>query len=240
MAKASRRVCDIEFRNLSDKSPFLWFDDGNVTGLDFSSSISYAKRAGNNAIGFDDPIDGTLKIECQLATTKLYALLSDGTINTSATTSTKKTIVCETEGTLTLPSTPVSGTVFVYAFGDYAGTIIEGTVSETTFTATTPAQIVKGTSYEVGYLTVESSGVKAVEFNNSKTTKDYYVTMLTDEKDESGVITPKKIICYKVKPTRTLSLSYSSEGDPISISIECACLEDADGKQIEIVEYTGE
>lgn len=240
MSKACRQVCDIEFRTLSDMAPYLFFEDGNVTGLDFSADTTFAKKKGTNAIGFDNPIDGTIKIECQVVPTKLYALLSDGTIGTTAKTGTKKTIKATTAGTLTLPEGIVAGTVFVYAEGDYAGTAIEGTVAGTTFTATTVGEISADASYEIGYIATETTGVKVISFNNKKNCKDYYVTMLTNEKDEDGNITAKKIICYKVLPKKALSLSYSSEGEPVSVSIECSLLEDKDGNQIDMVEYDGE
>lgn len=240
MSKACRQVCDIDFRTLSDMAPYLFFEDGNVTGLDFSSDTTFAKKKGTKAIGFDNPIDGTIKIECQVVPTKLYALLSDGTIGSTAKTGTKKLIKATEAGTLTLPDGVVVGTVFVYAEGDYAGTVIEGTFSENKFTANNVTDIVADASYEVGYIATETTGVKVISFNNKKNCKDYYITMLTNEKDEDGNISAKKIICYKALPKKALSLSYSSEGEPISVSIECSLLEDKDGNQIDMVEYDGE
>lgn len=242
MGKANRQVCDIDFRNLATKEPFLFFEEGNVTGLTFSSNTVFAKKKGTNAVGFDDPIESSISIECQVVPTKLYSLVSDGTIDTTANVATKKTIEATTAGEITLTETAVAGTVFIYAMDDFAGTAIKGTYDTTTkkFTATNTSDIAVNTNYEVAYIKVESTGVKSIKFNNSKGTKSYYVTMLTTEKDEQDNVTAKKIICYKVKPKRSLDLSYSSEGEPISVKIDCDCLEDADGNQIEMVEYDGE
>lgn len=237
--KANRQVCDIDIRVLSTMAPYLFFDDANVTTVGFSSDETYAMSRGSRAIGFSNPIqDATMTVEAQVKPFKLLALISDGIIATTAVIAKKETIACTVAGTLTLPAGIVAGTVFVYAVGEYGGTAIVGTVSGTTFTATTPANVAVGTSYEVGYLITKSSGVQKISINDSKNPKDYYVTMNTVEKDEEGVITPYIITGYKCKPQKSANLSFSSTGDPATLTITFNCLTDKNGDLLDMVEYT--
>lgn len=236
--KANRTCCDVDIRVLSTLAPFMFFEDANVTTFGFTADEVYATSKGAKKIGFSNPLDGTMTIEAQVKPFKLYSLLSDGTIDSTAVVAEKSTIACTTAGTLTVPAEIKSGTVFVYEVGDFGGTPIVGTVAGTTFTATTAANIAVGTSYEVGYLVTKSSGIQKISFNNLKNPLDYYVTMKTVEKDEEGVVTPYIITGYKCKPQKSLSLSFSSNGDPQSVTITFSCLEDKDGNVADMIEYT--
>lgn len=236
--KANRQVCDVDIRVLKTKEPYLYFDDANVTTVGFSSTDTYAMARGSRAIAFSNPIeDATMTIEAQVKPFKLLALISDGTIETTAILAKKATINCSEDGKLTLPTGVEVGSVFVYAEGDYAGEVIEGTVSGTTFTATTPADVVVGKDYEVGYLVTVSTGIQKIAINDRKNPQDYFVTYNTVEKDEDGVVTPYIITGYKCRPVKAATLSYSSTGDPATLTITFNCLTDKDGNLLDMVEY---
>lgn len=236
--KANRTCCDVDIRVLKTLAPYLFFEDANVTTFGFTSDEVYATSKGAKKIAFSNPLDGTMTIEAQIKPFKLYALLSDGEIETTAIVAEKTSITCSTAGTLTIPSGVKTGSVFVYATGDFGGTQIVGTVAGTTFTATTADNIAVGTSYDVGYLVTKSTGIQKIAFNNEKNPQDYYVTMKTVEKDEEGVVTPYIITGYKCKPQKSLDLSFSSDGDPQSVTITFSCLEDKDGNVADMIEYT--
>lgn len=237
--KANRQVCDVDIRLLSTKAPFLYFDDANVTTVGFSSTDTYAMSRGSRAIAFSNPIeDATMTIEAQVKPFKLLSLISDGTIDTTAIIAQKSTITASAGGSLTLPSGVQAGSVFVYEEGEYGGTPIPGTVSGTTFTATTSSNIVSGDKYEVGVIVTKSTGIQKISITDSKNPKDYLVTMNTVEKDEDGILTPYIITGYKCKPAKTASLSYSSTGDPATLTITFNCLTDKNGNLIDMVEYT--
>ncbi|MBT9778850.1 hypothetical protein GPL15_20430 [Clostridium sp. MCC353] len=238
--KANRQVCDVDIRVLKTMEPFLFFDTANTTTAGFSSEDTYAKAKGANKIAFTNPMEGTMTIEAQVAPFKLYALLSDGVIETTAVVARRETLKCETAGTLTLPAGAKAGTIFVYPADDFAGKEIKGTCANNTFTATTADEIAVGSSYEVGYLVSKSDGVQRISFNNNRNPLDYYITMNTVEKDESGVLTPYIITAYKAKPQKSLDLSFSSEGDPASVTITFSVMEDKDGNVIDMVELADE
>ncbi|MBS5958423.1 MAG: hypothetical protein KIC73_16085 [Clostridiales bacterium] len=234
MNKANRTCCDVDIRVLKTLAPYLFFEDANVTTFGFTADETYATSKGAKKIAFSNPMDGTMTIEAQVKPFKLYALLSDGVIDTTAVVAERKTISSTTAGELTLPEGVKAGSVFVYEEGDFGGKAVQGTVEGTKFST---ASILAGKSYEVGYLIAKETGVQKISFNNKKNPQDYYITMKTVEKDESGVITPYLITGYKCKPKKALDLSFSSSGDAATVKIEFACLEDKDGNVADMVEY---
>ena len=171
---------------------------------------------------------------------RVYAMLSDGEIETEAVIARKETFTVTEAGKVELKNTPIAGTVFVYAEDDFGGTPIEGTVADTVFTATNAGDVVVGTDYVVGYLENKTTGVKKVAFNNKKIPKFFYVQMSTLDKDENGDLVPMRITCYKGSPERSLDLSFSSEGDPAEITITLNALEDENGDVLDMIEITEE
>ena len=233
---ANRQCCDLDIRDYKTNEPWLFADFCNTTTAGFTGESVYAMKKGSKAIAFSDPLSGTMTLEFQVHPFKIYALLSDGTIETNAIIPVRETLVGGESGKLTLTSEPVAGSVFVYAEGDFAGTSIAGTVSASTFTASEASAVVESAKYEVAYLVEKRSGVKKIAFNNKKIPKNYRVTMETLDKNEEGELIPLKITAYKAAPQRNLELSFSSAGDPGAVTITFDVLEDRDGNVLDIVE----
>jgi len=240
--KANRSVCDVDIRILKTMAPYLFFDTANTTTAGLTGESVYAMAKGSKRIAFQDPLEGTMSIEAQVYPFKFFALLSDGVVESTAVYPDKTTITAVGNGSLTLPTitngTIQAGSVFAYpegAFGDDSS-VIAGTFSAGTFTATTTGDIVAGRKYEVGYVVSKSAGVKKVSFNNKKLPKDYFITMSTVDKDENGVFTPFKMIAYKASVQRDFELSFSSEGDPATVTLNFDLLEDKNGNVFDMVE----
>lgn len=237
--RANRQACDVDIRDYKTKAPFLFLDTANTTTAGLSGDSVYANKKGVHAIAFQNPVEGTLAIECQVYPFKLFALFSDNTIESSATFAVHKVIKCETAGELSIAGA-VAGTVFVYPKGEYGDTPIEGTYANNKFTATTASKIAKDSDYEVGYLVTKTTGVQKVSFNNKKTPKDCYITYSTLDKDEEGVLTPFIVTAYKASVQRTFDLSFSSEGDPVTITLNYDLTADKDGNILDMVEDTSD
>ena len=222
--KANRQVCDVDIRILKTKAPFLKFDTANTTTAGLSGDSVYAMAKGSRRIGFSNPLEGTMTIEAQVYPFKFFALLSDGEIETTAayadSTVVKATKAGELDITIT-GGTITTGTVFVYPKGSFGDEdkAIKGTFATNKFTATTTEDIAVNTEYEVGYIVTRESGVKKISFNNKKLPKDYYITQKTVDKDEEGVLTPFIMTAYKATIQRNFELSFSSEGDPASVTL---------------------
>ena len=240
--KANRQVCDVDIRVLKTLAPFLFLDTANTTTAGLTGDAVYAMAKGQRAIAFHNPLEGTMTIEAQVLPFRVYALFSDGTIESKGVQAVHKTIVA-TDSTITIEEnsgTVRAGTVFVYpagSFGDESAAIA-GTFASGTFTPTETSAITNDAEYEVGYIVDRTTGVKKVSFNNKKVPKDYFITMNTVEKDEEGTLTPYIITAYKASIERNLELSFSSEGDPASLTITFNLLADKDGNVMDIMEDT--
>lgn len=233
---ANRQCCDVHILDYATMKPWMLVDFCNTTTAGFSADAVYANKKGAKDIKFDNPLEGTMKLNFQVHPFQIYALYSDGEIETSALIARRENVTGAAEGKLTLTNTPKAGTV--YAVDPDTGKIIEGTVSEKEFTATTTSEIKEGTTYEVSYLEEKTAGVKKISFNNKKTPKDFFIQMETVDKDEKGNLVPVRITAYKASPNRTLDLSFSSDGDPAEIEIELSVLQNEDGNVMDIIEIT--
>lgn len=233
---ANRQCCDVHILDYATMKPWMLVDFCNTTTAGFSADAVYANKKGAKDIKFDNPLEGTMKLNFQVHPFQIYALYSDGEIETSALIARRENVAGGAEGKLTLTNTPKAGTV--YAVDPDTGKIIEGTVSEKEFTATTTSEIKEGTTYEVSYLEEKTAGVKKISFNNKKTPKDFFIQMETVDKDEKGNLVPVRITAYKASPNRTLDLSFSSDGDPAEIEIELSVLQNEDGDVMDIIEIT--
>lgn len=233
---ANRQCCDVHILDYATMKPWMLVDFCNTTTAGFSADAVYANKKGAKDIKFDNPLEGTMKLNFQVHPFQIYALYSDGEIETSALIARRENVTGGATGTLTLTNTPKAGTV--YAVDPDTGKIIEGTVAEKVFTATTTSEIKEGTTYEVSYLEEKTAGVKKISFNNKKTPKDFFIQMETVDKDEKGNLVPVRITAYKASPNRTLDLSFSSDGDPAEIEIELSVLQNEDGDVMDIIEIT--
>lgn len=235
--RANRQCCDLDIRDYATKKPWLFADFCNTTTAGFSSDAVYANKKGAKDIKFDNPLEGTITMNFQVHPFQIYALLSDGEIETTAVIARKESVAGEAGGKLTLTNTPVSGTVYAKD-PSKEDKIIGGSVEGKEFTATQTSDITTGTTYEVYYLEEKSTGVKKVTFNNKKVPKDFYIQMSTLDKNEKGEQVPMRITAYKASPQRNLDLSFSSDGDPAEIEITCDCLTNEDGDVLDIIEIT--
>lgn len=95
-----------------------------------------------------------------------------------------------------------------------------------------------GAEFEVGYIVTRTSGIKKISFNNKKLPKDYYITQKTVDKDEEGLLTPFVMTAYKASIQRNFELSFSSEGDPASVTLTFDLMEDKDGNIFDMIELT--
>lgn len=239
--RANRQVCDVDIYILKTMAPYLYFDTANTTSTSMSADSVYAMAKGAKRIAFQNPMEGTLTIEAQVYPFKFFALLSDGSIETDAAYAVHEELVADSEGSITLPTVNsgeiITGTVHVYPKGSYGedAESVEGSFASGKFTATATGDIKKDAAYEVAYM-VNRTGAKKISFTNKKIPKDYYITMRTLDKDEDGVLTPFLITYYKATIQRSFELSFSSDGDPASVTLTFDTLEDKEGRILDMVE----
>lgn len=240
--KANRMVCDVMIDELKTGKEFMFFDTANVTTVGLTGDSVYAMAKGARAIAFQNPMEGTMTIEAQVYPFKIFALYSDGVIETEGAYKDVKTIECTTAGELAVEvknGEIQAGTVVVFPVGEYGNeeAVIEGTFADGKFTATSADALAVGTEYQMTFM-VTRTGIKKVSFKNAKVPPDYKITMKTMDKDEDGLLTPFVMTAYKASIQRNFELSFSSEGDPASLVQTYDLMEDKDKNILDMIELT--
>lgn len=244
--RANRMVADVDIRILKTKEAFLNFLTANTTTVGLSGDSVYAMAKGARRIAFANPTEGTMTIEAQVYPFKFFALLSDGKIHNDAIYAVNAIIKATTAGELPLAvaagNSIVTGTVFVYPKGEFGdnNSAIAGTFANGKFTAETESDIAVDSEYEVGFVVSRESGVKRISFDNTNLPQDYFITMKTLDKDEEGGMTPFLMTAYKATIQRSFDLSFSSEGDPASVTLTFDLMEDKEGRILDFVEIEDE
>ena len=254
---ANRQVADVDIRDYKTKKPIIHVETANTTTAGLTSDNVYAMAKGTRRIAFNNPLEGTMSIELQVYPFQLFSLFSDGVIENKGVYATSAVITATVDGSLTFSSPPriLDNSVFVYPEDSYMDdtALISGTFTNAyssqhasgpaTFVATNENDIVEGQKYKVAFIANEypnelgaGSNAYRVSFNNKRLPSDYFITMRTLDKTEDGLYTPFLLTAYKATIQRNFELSFSSEGDPASITLNFDLCEDSDGNVLDMVE----
>lgn len=233
---ANREVCDLIFVDYATKKPFLNLDFANVstTELTSESAFAYGGKGHPKRVSFAGEKGGTITIETQIQTVKLWQLITGGELSKSAKFVNRiETVTDDTGATITLSDTPVTDTVVVYASGDDCGTELPCTVTDNTITLTTA---LSGDSKVIVYYMKEvTAGVQRVNIKSTSFPKNFIVYGDTIMKTEDDEVLPYKLTAYKVAPQGNMSLSFSNSGDPGTITITCDLMADNDDNILDLV-----
>lgn len=233
---ANREVCDLIFVDYSTKKPFLNLDFANVTTTELTgeSVFAYGGKGHPKRVQFAGERGGTLTIETQMQSAKLWQLITGGEVSTSAKYVTRVETTVDNAGTeITLDDAPAAGSVAVYAANDDCGDELACTVSGSTITLTTA--LAGDSKVIVYYMKEVTTGVQRINVKSTSFPKNFIVYGDTVMKTEDDEVLPYKLTAYKVAPQSNLSLSFSSTGDPGSITITCDLMADSDDNVLDLV-----
>ena len=222
---SNKEVADLIFLEYTSQKPYMNLDFANVTTTNLEASREFATggQGALNRVAFDYGRKGTLKIDTQIATMKLFSMLSGADLATSFKYAKRYELAAEA-GKLTIPATDtiVAGTVNVFAEADDCGTPIEVTVSNQEITL--PSEMTTGNFIVYAIVNV-ASGAKSVKFNSKTFPKAFTVYGTTPWKTEDDEIAEMHLTYYKAVPQSTFELAFSNSGI-ISMSITCDLLAD--------------
>lgn len=233
---ANREVCDLIFVDYSTKKPFLNLDFANVTTTELTgeSVFAYGGQGHPKKIHFSGEKAGTITIETQIQTVKLWQLITGGEVTKSAKFVTRVEKTVDGEGTsIALDETPVAGSVVVYKADDDCGTELACTSADKTITLTTALST--GDKVVVYYMQEVSDKVQRINIKSTSFPKSFIVYGDTVMKTEDNEVLPYKMTAYKVAPQSNLSLSFSNNGDPGSVTITCDLMADSDDNILDLV-----
>lgn len=220
---SNKEVAELIFLEYASQKPYLNLDFANVTttGLEASREFATGGVGAPNRITFDYGRKGTLKIDTQIATMKLFSMLSGADLETSFKYA-KRYELAATDGKLTIPDTIVEGTVNVFAEGDDCGTALEVTVADKEITL--PSGTTTGNFIVYAIVNVPS-GAQTVKFNSKTFPKAFTIYGNTPWKTEDDEIAEMRLAYYKAVPQSTFELAFSNTGI-INMSITCDLLAD--------------
>ena len=220
---SNKEVADLIFLEYTSQKPYMNLDFANVTTTNLESSREYATggQGAPSRITFDHSRKGTLKIDTQIATMKLFSMLSGADLETSFKYA-KRYELSAVDGKLTITDEIVTGTVNVFAEGDDCGTALEVTVADGENTLPTGNNEGNFIVYAIVNVT---SGAKSVKFNSKTFPKAFTIYGVTPWKTEDDEIAEMHLTYYKAVPQSTFELAFSNSGI-ISMSITCDLLAD--------------
>ncbi len=227
---ANREVCDLIFVDYSTKKPFLNLDFANVTTTELTgeSVFAYGGKGHPKRIQFSGERGGTISIETQIQTVKLWELITGGEVTKSAKFVAREELTAS-GGKVTLGATPVEGTIVAYAKDDDCGTELEVTATGAEVTITGATDVV------VYYMKEITEGVTRINIKSTSFPKNFIVYGDTVMKTEDDEILPYKLVGYKCAPQSNLTLAYSNTGDPGTITITCDLMADGDDNILDLV-----
>lgn len=233
---ANREVCDLIFVDYSTKKPFLNLDFANVTTTELTgeSVFAYGGQGHPKKIQFSGERAGTMTIETQIQTVKLWQLITGGEVTNSAKFITRTEMSVDTDGaSITLNEAPVTGSVVVYMADDDCGAELACTVLDKVITLT--SALSDGDKVIVYYMKEVTDKAKRINVKSTSFPKNFIVYGDTVMRTEDDEVLPYKLTAYKVAPQSNLSLSFSNNGDPASVTITCDLLADSDDNILDLV-----
>ena len=104
----NREVCDLIFEDYATKTPFLNMDYANVSTTEITGEtvFAYGGKGHPKRVAFSGERGGTLTIETQMQSFKLYQLLTGGDMSKSAKFMVREELTAAEGGTVTLTDAP--------------------------------------------------------------------------------------------------------------------------------------
>lgn len=233
---SNREVCDLIFVDYATKKPFLNLDFANVTTTELTGESVFAcgGKGHPKRVQFSGERGGTITIETQIQTVKLWQLITGGEISKSAKFVTRVETAVGADGTtVTLADAPVAGTTVVYAGGDDCGTELSCTVADKVITLDNALS--EGDKVIVYYMKEVTDGVQKISIKSTSFPKNFIVYGDTVMKTEDDEVLPYRLVAAKCAPQSNMSLSFSNNGDPGSLTITCDLMADQDDSILDLI-----
>lgn len=231
---ANREVQKLIFKDYGTKKPFLNLDFANTstTELTGETMFAYGGHGHPKRVSFAGEKGGTLTIETQMQSVKLWELITGGDVSKSAKY-TKRVVLTAAEGKVTLPETPAAGIeANFYLEDDDCGKELTAAVSGMEVTLT---DVAEGASVVAYYTKEVEEKVERINIKSTSFPKAFVVEGETYMKTEDDDILPARMIAYKCVPQSTMSLAFANNGEPGAVTITCDLLADKDNNILDLI-----
>lgn len=231
---ASREVCDLIFVDYNTKKPFLNLDFANTstTELTGESVFAYGGKGHPKKVSFAGEKGGTMTIETQMQSVKLWQLITGGDMKSDAKYVARE-VLTVADGGVSLAAAPAAGSVTnVYAADDDCGTELVSTVADKKITITGAEN---GDEVIVYYTKNVTEKVQRINIKSTSFPKAFTVYGNTYMKTEEDDILPYKLVAYKCVPQSQMSLGFANNGDPASITITADLMADKNHDILDLI-----
>lgn len=233
---ANREVCDLIFVDYSTKLPFLNLDFANTSSTELTGEtvFAYGGKGHPKRVSFSGEKGGTLTIETQIQSVKLWQMITGGNLAKSSKYVKREVLSVVEANKVTLSEEPAAGTtVNIYKIDDDCGTDLKGNVSTKEVTITGEVSI--GDQVVVYYTKEVTTGVQTINIKSTSFPKAFTVYGDTYMKTEDDDILPYRLIAYKCVPQSNMTLSFANSGDPGTVTITCDLMADKDNNILDLV-----
>lgn len=225
---ANREVCDLVFVDYKTKKPFLSVDYANTSSVELTGEnvYAYGGKGHPKKVTFSGEKGGTMTVETQIQTPKLWELMSGGTGSKNAKYIKKVDAKVGAANKITLDETQTisEGSVVVYKADDIElKTELKNTFSGKEITLTEAQE--EGTEVVVFY-GVARDDVYNINIKSTDFPKAFAVYGDTYMKTTDDDILPYRLTVYKAVPQANMSLSFANNGDPGTVTITLDIMED--------------
>lgn len=235
---ANREVCNLIFVDYKTKKIFLDCDYANTSSQELTGEnvFAYGGQGHPKKITFSGERAGTLAIETQIQTPKLWELMTGGKSSKTATFMRKEKATVAGENKVSISDKKVTlekEKVWVYDAEDKnLDTPIK--VNAVSGQEITLESAESGKEVIIFYVTtrqdVYSISIKATDFPKAFTV--YGETFMKTTDDD---VLPYIFVAHKVVPQANMSLSFASSGDPGSVTLTCDMMVDDDGNMLDLI-----
>lgn len=233
---ANREVQNLIFMDYNTKKPFLNLDFANTTTTELTGEtmFAYGGKGHPKRVSFAGEKGGTLTIETQMQSAKLWEMITGG--NRSKEAKYVKREECITaDNKITLSAAPISkeSCNFYLAENDCQdGSELEFTLEgkDVTFT-----NVENGASVVAYYTKSVSGKVERISIKADSFPKAFIVEGETYMKTEDDDILAARMVAYKCVPQSQMSLAFANNGEPGAITITCDLMADKDDNLLDLI-----
>ena len=233
---ANREVCDLILEDYKTGKPYMVIDYANTTTTELTGEtvFAYGGKGHPKKVGFTGERAGTMTVETQMQTAKLWSMITGGDVNTTCKYIKRVETTVGASNKITLEETKTidEGSVAVY---DAADTNLDKELKSTVVGKEVTLTDTKETGTKVVvFYGVTRDDAYTVNIKSTSFPKAFKVYGDTYMKTENEDILPYRITAYKAQPQSNLSLSFANNGDPGSITITFDLLEDKDHNMLDL------
>lgn len=233
---ANREVCDMIFVDYKTKKPFLPVDYANTSSVELTGEnvYAYGGKGHPKKVTFSGDRGGTMTIETQIQTPKLWELMSGGTSSTTTSYIKKVETKVGASNKITLDETKTidAGSVCVYKADDAAlKTELKSTVSGKDITLT---ESLEENTEVIVFYGITRDDVYNINIKSTSFPKAFTIYGDTYMKTEDDDILPYRLTIYKAVPQPNMTLSFANNGDPGTVTLTLDLMEDKNHNMVDL------